>query len=87
MIDRKTKTIDASVELIEDRLKQSKLYFSMFFIIGWIAACIGIFVLPYKVSLIGFGICMLIFSLYYLQFQFFECTMLYLKKKGEDKHE
>ena len=37
VLDRKTKDSDASIELLEDRIKQSKYDDSLFFIILWAA--------------------------------------------------
>jgi len=65
MLDRKTKDIDASLELLEDRKKQSKLYFYIFFIIGWNIVIISGAIIPYKYDEIGLGlgISLLIFAI------------------------
>ena len=56
MLDRKTKDIEASLELLEDRKKQSKIYFFTLFIIGWSVVIISGAIIPYKYDEIGFGI-------------------------------
>jgi len=67
MLDRKTKDIDASLELLEDRKKQSKLFFYIFFIIGWSVVIISGAIIPYKYDEIGLGlgISLLIFATWF----------------------
>ena len=64
MLDRKTKDRDASVELLEDRARNGKIWFFLFFLSGWMIASIGVFLTPTKYDelVIGLGICLLIFA-------------------------
>ena len=85
MLDRKTKDSEASIELLEDRCKNSKMWFLIFFISGWIIASCGIFWCPYKYDeiVIGLGICLLIFATWCLIIMLYYDILIVLKKDKE----
>ena len=88
MLDRKVKDIDASIELLEDRAKNSKLSWLVFFITGWIVAGSGLFLVPVKwnATVIGFGICLLIFATWFLLLACYSNILIKIEKKlGELK--
>jgi len=82
MLDRKTKDIDASVELLEDRKKGSRIIFIIFFIIGWSAIVASAFIVPYKYDDIGFGmgIAFLIFATWFVMDMKYYNTMIMIKR-------
>jgi len=81
MLDRKTKDIDASIELLEDRKKLSKIVFFCFFIVGWSTVVISITLLPYKYDElgIGLGIFLLIFATWFFNNWNYHNTLIVLK--------
>ena len=83
MLDRKTKDREASIELLEDRCKNSKIWFLLFFIFGWIIAVSGICLVPYKYDelVIGAGICLLIFATWFLILMLYYVILIVLKSK------
>ena len=82
MLDRKIKDIDASVELLEDRKKRSKIIWWILSIIGWTVAWISISLLPYKYDEIGIGagIVLLIVSTWFLIDINYYNTLIMIKK-------
>lgn len=87
MLDRKIKDIDASVELLEDRKKTCKIYWLIFFIIGWSVTWGSVILVPYKYDEIGFGvgIALLIFAtwMYIATYQY--NMLIFLNRKDGDK--
>jgi len=55
MLDRKIKDVDASIELLMDRKKLSRILCYIFIIIGWTTAWVSICFLPYMYDEIGIG--------------------------------
>jgi len=86
MLDRKTNDIDARVELLEDRAKQSKTWFYIFFITGWVVAASGC-LLVFSIYMVGTGICLLIFGTWMFNNWNHCIVMIMLKKMEEKKHE
>jgi len=85
MLDRKTKDIDASIELLDNRKNIFKLMWRIFFIIGWTVVVVSAFLLPYKYDEIGLGlgIAVLIFSTwFYIDMNYFN-TLIMMKKLHE----
>ena len=86
MLDRKIKDRDASIELLEDRAKTLKLFFLVFFIIGWSVTWIGVLFVPYKYDeiAIGAGIAVLIFATwFYISLCYY--TLLIAINKDKEK--
>lgn len=87
MLDRKTKNIDASVEILEDRKKTCKIYFFIFFIIGWAAVWFSAIFAPYKYDEIGMcvGIASLIFATWMLIILNHYNILIFLKREENKK--
>ena len=88
MLDRKTKDIDASIEILEDRRKQFKLMWRIFFIIGWIAVVASACLFPYNYDEIGIGmgIAVLIFATwFYIDMNYFNTLILMRKLDKRDE--
>jgi len=85
MLDRKTKDVDASIEILEDRKKKSKIIWYIFSIIGWTVAWIGFLLLPYKYDEIGIGagIVFLIVSTWFFIDMNYYNTLIMIKKLHE----
>jgi len=85
MLDRKTKDIDASIEILEDRKKKSKIIWYILSIIGWTIAWIGFLLLPYKYDEIGIGagIVLLIVSTWFFINMNYYNTLIMMKKLHE----
>ena len=87
MLDRKTKDIDASVELLEDRIKESKKYALGIYFIGTAIfifaflyyAITSLIVLPIYFAMLGLFV---MYGFYYLNsYSDHLQTLLYLKRK------
>ena len=89
MLDRKTNDSDASVELLEDKQRQAKCYFFVFYIIG-ASMAIGGYLIPYlhfEIAVIGIGLTFLFVAtwifIWWVQYGFY----LFLINKGVVKAE
>ena len=89
MLDRKTKDVDASVELMQDRKKLSWLVFCLFFIIGWAVVVVSAVLAPYKYDEIGIGIgiAFLIFATWFFIDTTYYNTLIMIKKSNDNKDE
>ena len=88
MLDRKIKDVDASVELLDDRGKRSKIIWCIFFIIGW-SAVSGALLIPYKYDeiVIGTGIAFLIFATWFFIDMTYYTTLIMMRKLNDKKDE
>ena len=82
MLDRETKDVDASIELLEDRIKIWKIFFWIMFTIGWAIIWFSAMILPYAYDDIGFGvgIALLIFATWAFNNWNYLNTLLMIKK-------
>lgn len=85
-LDRKTKDIDASIELLEDRKKKGKIWFFVFFSVGWFTTLFGAIIsLSPKingiVAYIGIGV--MILAAYFLILTLYVDNLIYLKRHFE----
>jgi len=82
MLDRKTKDIEANIELMEDRKQQRKIIWYALSIVGWTTAWIGILLLPYKYAELGIGagIVLLIVATWFLMDVNYYNTLIMIKK-------
>jgi len=78
MLDRKTEDYDASVELLEDKKKQSKVLWLMFYSIGFFSILSSVFFITYpsiELLIIGVGSAFLILATWFLmifyQYEFY----------------
>lgn len=84
MLDRKTKDEDASIELLEDRRKFSKIIFFCFFVFGWMTAVLGITLIPLNwrigevIAILGFAF--LIFATWFFNNWNYYSTIIIIKK-------
>lgn len=87
MLDRKTKDIDAGVEILEDRRKLFQIVFFAFFIIGWAVVVVSAALVPYKYDEIGLGIgiSLLIFATWWFNNWNYLNTLILIKKLLEDR--
>lgn len=91
MIDRKTKSIDASVELLEDRIKQINLSGYFLFFLSTIVFFLG-YGSYFFTRLIGLPILIVLLGLFGLLgsiivlFQTNHFNLLIFLKRKEDKH-
>ena len=85
MLDRKTKDVDASIEILEDRKKKSKIIWYILSIIGWTIAWIGFLLLPYKYDEIGIGagiVFLIVSTWFYIDMNYYN-TLIMMKKLHE----
>ena len=82
MLDRKTKDIDASIEILEDRIKLWKKFFFILFCLGWAVVWLSALLLPFAYDDIGFGIgiALLIFATWGFNNWNYLNTLLMIKK-------
>lgn len=88
MLDKKTKDVDASIELLEDRKQLFEIVFFIFFIFGWISVCIGSFLVPSKYDeiVMSIGIALLIFATWWwITFLYYTILICCKKIIGDKK--
>lgn len=86
MLDRKTKDVDASIELLEGRQKRSKYAFFIFFIVGWSVTWLSALLMPLKYDEvgIGIGIALLVFATwFFINWWCYDILMKIEKNKKE----
>jgi hypothetical protein len=91
MLDRKTKDREASIELLEDRIKQSKKFLLLLYFVGliiFVMACLNYFVtmLVGMTTIVLFLALFVFMGMYYMSSYIDKVDLLiYLKKCFKDK--
>ena len=93
MLERNIKDRDASIELLEDRMKFANSIFIILFVFGWIFVGVSsMIILPsgwneYRICGIGIGLAFCIFAGYCHIIATSYANFIYLKHNFDDKEE